>query len=259
MNYQYLIFSFLINCFSLVIPACSQSKYPDFETYIFQNKAGDILPYRLLSPENYDATKEYPLVIFFHGSGERGTDNEITLTHIAPLFLEANNRKNYPCFVLVPQCPKDIKWVDTDWGAASHTMPQNPSMPMELSIALIDYAIENYAIDTARIYTTGLSMGGFAVWDIIARKANKFAAAIPICGGGDEKTASIIKNIPIWAFHGALDKVVFPSRSRNMIKALKEEGGTPKYTEFPDVAHGSWVPAYKQEGLLEWLFSQKKK
>jgi predicted peptidase len=219
---------------------------------------GKTLPYRLLKPLNYDPKEKYPLVVFLHGAGERGDDNDKQLLHGVPEFLTAENRKDYPCFLIAPQCPEGKKWVDVDWSAESEVQPKGPSESMRLTLALIDQMQKEYSIDPKRIYVTGLSMGGFGAWDIIARKPDLFAAAVPICGGGDETTASKIAKIPIWAFHGAKDPAVNVSRTRRMIAALKKAGGEPKYTEYPDEGHASWVPAYKDAAMMKWLFAQKK-
>jgi predicted peptidase len=251
-------FFILISVLSLSMSVLAQSNdYPDFEKLVYKTEKGT-LPYRLLKPLNYDKNKKYPLVVFFHGAGERGTDNQIPLTHIAGLFLNESHRKNFPCFVVVPQCPVDVRWVEVDWGANMHTLPTNPSTPLQMTLELLGNLQSQYAIDEDRWYATGLSMGGYATWDIIARYPQKFAAAVPVCGGGDEKTALVIKNIPIWAFHGGLDKVVKTFRSQNMIKAIQQAGGTPKYTEYPNVGHDSWKPAYLEPQLLSWLFAQKR-
>lgn len=257
-----LYFTILL-CFFLLekcVPVLGQdTKFPEFERWVFDNEKGKIR-YRLLKPKNFEwgDGKEYPLVLFFHGAGERGDDNETPLTHIYELFTNEENREDYPCFVIVPQCPENIKWVDTDWGAEAHTMPEVPSVPMQLSFDVLQDALDNYPIDSDRIYVTGLSMGGFGTWDAISREPDLFAAAVPVCGGGDEKQAEKIKNLPIWTFHGALDTVVKTDRTRNMIQAIQNMGGNPKYTEYPDIAHGSWKPAYVDKELLPWLFLQKK-
>jgi predicted peptidase len=117
--------------------------------------------------------------------------------------------------------------------------------------------MKEYPVDPSRIYITGVSMGGFGTWDLLARLPGKFAAAIPICGGGDEQTALKIKHIPLWVFHGAKDDIVSPKQSRTMIKALQDAGGAPGYTEYPDIEHSSWVQAYREPHLLPWLFKQK--
>ncbi|GAB4408937.1 MAG: dienelactone hydrolase family protein [Microscillaceae bacterium] len=233
-------------------------KYPEFERHLFV-LGEDTLPYRLMRPLQAEAQKSYPLVLFLHGAGERGTENEIPLTHIAPLFTSSEARQKYPCFVLVPQCPKNRRWVEVDWGAERHDFPQEASWSMKLTLALLDSLKKELSVDKHRCYVTGLSMGGYGTWDILARQPDTFAAAAPICGGADEKTAPLIKHIPIWNFHGALDAVVKPSRSRNMIQALQAAGGQVRYTEYPDVQHGSWKPAYAEPEFLHWLFTQKKK
>lgn len=231
-----------------------------FEKKVFTESVHDSLLYNILLPKNYsdsiNSTKKYPLVIFLHGSGERGNDNEKQIIHIKNLFLNPINRKKYPAFVIAPQCPTEKRWLEKSWKLKTHTKPEKPSVSLATTIKLVDSLIKTFAIDTTRIYITGLSMGGFGTWDIIAHYPKKFAAAIPICGGGDEKTAKLLKDIPIWAFHGANDKVVSVNRSRNMINALQKAGGKPKYTEYPGVGHGSWVKAYKEKELLEWLFDQ---
>ena len=121
----------------------------------------------------------------------------------------------------------------------------------------LDQLIAKKPIDTRRIYLTGLSMGGYGTWDLIARQPERFAAAIPICGGGDPATAERIKHIPLWVFHGDADSAVKVSRSRDMVAALKQAGGEPKYTEYEGVGHDSWTRTYKSPEIYEWLFSQR--
>jgi len=253
----------------LVLLACSvhgvfaqtsvaTTAYPDFEKAVFSDTEG-ALPYRLLKPKNYTPTQKYPLVVFFHGAGERGEDNEIPLTHIAKLFLDEQNRKGFPCFVVVPQCPKGARWVEVDWGLDSHIQPKEISKNLGLAMKLLTEIEGNYSIDTACLYATGLSMGGYAVWDLITRMPDKFAAAVPVCGGGDEATAKNVKNLPVWAFHGAKDGVVKTKRTQNMIAAIEKAGGKPKYTEYPTTGHDSWKPAYAEPALLKWIFEQRKK
>lgn len=228
------------------------------EKRTYTDSDGKTLPYRLLKPDDYDAKKTYPLVIFLHGAGERGDDNEKQLVHGVPEFAKAENRQKYPCFLIAPQCPAKAKWVEVDWGAETHKQPEKPAEPMRLTLDLIGALQKEFSIDPRRIYVTGLSMGGYGTWDLVARKPELFAAAVPICGGGDEATAEKIAKLPIWVFHGAKDTAVKVSRSRNMIEALKKAGGNPKYTEYPDEAHASWVPAYRDAEMFKWLFAQKR-
>jgi predicted peptidase len=230
----------------------------DYEALVFKTDDGQTLSYRLLKPKDYDAKKKYPLVVFLHGAGERGSDNKAQLIHFVPIFVSPENREKYPCFVLVPQCPSGEKWSDVNWGASTHGQPEKASKSMALTIQLIGQLEKQYSIDAKRRYIGGLSMGGYGTWDAIVRYPEMFAAAVPICGGGDETKADAIAKLPIWVFHGAKDGAVKPERSRNMVAALKKAGGSPKYTEYPNEGHGSWVPASKEPELLPWLFAQKR-
>lgn len=222
---------------------------------------GKKLLYRLLKPKGYEAgTKEkYPLVIFFHGAGERGNDNTKQLVHGMKDFASDAIREKYPAFVVAPQCPEGERWVNVSWSDPRHDMPNEPAPSMKLSLALLEALQEEFSIDANRIYVTGLSMGGFGTWDAIQRHPELFAAAAPICGGGDAAQAKRIAKLPIWVFHGAEDTVVKPERSRAMVEALKAAGGEPKYTEYPKVGHDSWSATYSDPAFYEWLFAQKKK
>jgi poly(3-hydroxybutyrate) depolymerase len=228
-----------------------------FEKRTFTDPNKKTLPYCLLKPDNYDPKTKYPLVLFLHGAGERGYDNEKQLVHGVMEFAKDDVRKKYPCFVVAPQCPENQKWCDVDWGAAKHDMPKKPSESMRLTLELLTALQKEFSIDPNRLYVTGLSMGGYGTWDAISRHPDLFAAAVPVCGGGDEKLAEKIAKVPIWVFHGGKDETVMPARSRNMVEALKKAGGKPKYTEYPDIGHDSWVPAYKDTDMHAWLFAQK--
>lgn len=240
----------------LEIPSFAQ-KMDLFEKRYFAASI-DTLPYRLLKPVNPNALEKFPLVIFLHGAGERGTDNDVQIKHITELFLDQKNRSKYPCYVVAPQCPKGKWWADFTGSGANATLSKEPSDPMKMVIDLLEKITQEFPIDESRIYIAGLSMGGYGTWDLIARYPQKFAAAVPICGGGDVKTAAKIKHIPLWAFHGAKDEIVPPDQSRRMIKALQNEGALPGYTEYPDVAHNSWVYAFREPHLMPWLFKQKR-
>lgn len=229
----------------------------EFEALQYEDAKGARLLYRLLKPGDAAPPKKArPLVVFLHGAGERGSDNKAQIKHGKQMMLTAASK--YGAFVLAPQCPKDEKWVEVDWRAAEHKMPQKPSPSMRLLVELISRLQKEYRIDADRLYVMGLSMGGYGSWDMIQRYPQMFAAAVPICGGGDQTQARRIAKIPVWAFHGAKDNVVPVDRSRNMIQAIKAAGGKPKYTEYPDVNHFAWPPAFKDPEMLKWLFSQKR-
>ena len=211
-----------------------------------------------MKPQQVDRGRKYPLVLFFHGGGECGDDNTKQLIHGMADFANEANRCQYPGFVVAPQCPSGQQWVDTPWTLDAHSMPEKPAPAMRLSLDLIGSLRKEFPVDPARIYVTGLSMGGFGVWDAIQRQQHLFAAAAPICGGGDLAMAASIATIPIWAFHGEKDTVVKPRRSREMIEALKAAGGTPRYTEYLDVGHHAWTATYRDPRFYAWLFEQKK-
>jgi poly(3-hydroxybutyrate) depolymerase/lysophospholipase L1-like esterase len=230
----------------------------DFEERTFSSADGAKLPYRLLKPFNYDAQKKYPLVLFLHGAGERGADNKVQLKHGVPAFVKAEAREKYPCFIVAPQCPKDKRWVEMDWGGTGGTAPEDPGPTQPLVLGMLDALKGEFSIDEDRLYVTGLSMGGYGTWDLITRHPDKWAAAVPVCGGGDRAKASAAKPVPVWAFHGLADNVVLPVRSREMVAALKSAGGAAYLTEYPGVQHDSWTSAYSEPNLLPWLFAQQR-
>lgn len=229
-----------------------------FQARVYKSKKYSSLPFRLLVPVNYDRSKKYPVILFFHGADERGNDTKKHLHFGLNILADENRMKRYPCFIVAPQCPVDEKWVEVDWKASRHTMNINPAPPLAMSIELVKELQKEFSIDSGMIYVTGYSMGGFGAWEAIQRWPDFFAAAVPVCGGGDIAQAQRLVNIPIWAFHGALDNLVKVTRTRDMIKAIARAGGTPRYTEYATVSHPSWTYAFGDEALIEWLFKQKK-
>lgn len=237
--------------------ARSQESY---EARVFTNSDGQKLNYRLMVPQGYspNAETKYPLVLFLHGAGERGDDNSKQLVHAAKDFASVATRAKYPAFVVFPQCPDGKRWVEVEWTADSHELPSEESISLKLTRELLKSLQHEFRVDEKRMYATGLSMGGFGVWDLISRTPDLFAAAAPVCGGGDEHVADRLANLPIWTFHGDKDTVVKVQRSRNMIAAIEKAGGKPKYTEYPGVGHNSWTQTYADPKLMEWLFAQSR-
>jgi len=227
------------------------------ERCTFIGGSGARFPYRLLRPENMDRRQRYPLVLFLHGAGERGDDNDQQLIHGVPEFARPERRRQYPCILVAPQCPAGHRWVETDWGAAAHTMPARPSVPLQLLLELLAHLPTQLPIDSKRVYVTGMSMGGFGAWELLARQPQGFAAAVLICAGADLATAPAIASVPQWVFHGARDDAVPVSRSRQMVAALRQAGGRPRFTEYPEVGHDSWNAAYGDPEMFAWLFAQK--
>lgn len=217
----------------------------------------DSLLFRLSLPKDYDSSKSFPLLLFFHGAGERGDDNVSQMNSISD-FIESDLFQKQSSFVILPQCPAGEKWVDADWTQLKSTFKDVPEKSMSLTIKLLNRILDNYKVDTNRLYVMGLSMGGFGTWDIITRMPDKFAAAVPICGGGDEEQAFKLSNIPIWAFHGSKDKLVNVSRSRNIISKVKTLNRDVIYTEYENVGHNAWSYAFKDSKLINWIYSKSK-
>jgi predicted esterase len=226
----------------------------------YKDKSGNRLPYNLMQPwkQTLDGTQKYPLVVFLHGSGERGATNHDHMKNGVHAFCEKNMREKHPCYLLVPQCPENDDWggVGDDWKPV---FKETSTISQQLLIELIDKMLrENPNIDPKRVYITGLSMGGYGTFDLLARRPDLFAAGMPLCGAGDTRYVDRYKNTPLWVFHGALDDAVFPIESRKMVAALKAVGSKVKYTEYSTLYHSIWDATYYNEAVLEWLFAQKK-
>jgi predicted peptidase len=220
---------------------------------------GDTLNYRLLTPD-YNTIRKYPLVIFLHGSGERGNDNEAQLKWGVMNFATDQAMVMHPAIVIAPQCPEKQSWSNfsRDQNPDKMRLLDAPAKPMELLIQLVQKLTRELPVDKNRIYITGLSMGGFGTFDALARFPDLFAAAVPVCGGGDITTAGRIKNIPIWIFHGSEDASVNPQYSLSMTDALTRAGAHPGFTQYPETGHFSWLAAYSDPLMMEWLFRQHK-
>jgi predicted peptidase len=249
-----LLFASLFIFFSMD-QVIAQSERFSFNKFI--SDKGDTLNYRFLFPDN-SPLRKYPLVIFLHGSGERGNDNESQLKWGALNFATDHVMSAHPSFVIAPQCPKNMVWANFKDKKHDMRLLPTPSKPMELVMLLIQDLLKKYPIDTNRIYITGLSLGGFGTFDAIQRHPHVFAAAVPVCGGGDTSRAASISHIPIWLFHGSEDPTVDPKFSTDMVSALTKAGGNPGLTLYPGVGHFSWVEAYSDPLMMEWLFKQHK-
>jgi len=224
----------------------------------------DTLPCRILTPQDFASGKKYPLVVFLHGAGERGNDNEAQLTWGADLFLDSANRANFPAIVVFPQCPKNQRWSDytkkiTDEKADLPVWTEGEmTRPLQLVSAFIDTLLKSGTIDKKRVYLGGLSMGGYGSFELLWRKPNIFAAAIPICGGGNPAMITGYRNdLPLWIFHGDKDNVIPVANSRMIHNLLKEKNKKIKYTEYPGVGHDSWKNAFLEKELMPWLFAQQ--
>jgi predicted peptidase len=222
--------------------------------------AGITLPYRLYVPRDYLQSKRYPLLTVLHGSGERGADNERQLVNGVLAFCEPRLQKAHPTFVIYPQCPDPARWVESDWKAGRYEMDQVPaSAPLRAVVELIAAVGKEFSIDPAALLLAGLSMGGYGTWDLLGRHPGLFAAAMPICGGGDPAKAPLMKDVAVWAFHGGADEVVPVTGSRLMVNALRKAGGRVRYTEYPGVGHRAWERALVDRRAITWLLAQRRR
>lgn len=248
--------------FATAVATCAGAvEVSDFQARSHKLSASKNMVYRLFIPKNYQPSTRYPLVLSLHGAGERGNDNAAQLKHdVSKMWADDSIQTKHPGFVLAPQCPANDKWVDVDWALGPYDQSKVPiSDEMQGVIAILDSLAREFSLDPDRIYVTGISMGGYGAFDIVTRYPNRFAAAYPICGAGDPRKAPAIAALPLWAVHAADDPTVPVAGSRDMINAMKQAGGQPKYTEYPvsqRIGHGAWTPAAKEPGLVAWLYSQ---
>ena len=228
-----------------VAPMAHADTKTGFVNKTFTNADGTESPYVVYVPPGYDESKPLPVILFLHGSGESkgGSTPPIEQGLMNGHFQK--QAKKFPAIVVIPQSEKRT------WGASSDDGKR--------AVAMLDATIKEYKLDEKRIYLTGLSMGGYGTWSLAAAHPEKWAAIVPICGGGNVKDAEKIKDIPCWCIHGDKDGAVNVSKSREMIEALKAAGSTPRYTELAWVGHNSWDAGYSIPELYSWLFAQKKK
>lgn len=248
---------------SLTSELYAQNK-SEFHKATFVQKE-DTLLYRILYPKAFDTAKKYPLVLFMHGAGERGSDNEKQLVHGSKLFLADSNREDFPAIVIFPQCPKDEYWAKADIvrSPSGNTFDFNyggtPNKSLGLVMELIKSYQQNHFINKEQIYVGGLSMGAMGTFELLSRMPETFAAAIAICGAGNPYTVgNYAQKTNLWVFHGGKDDVVIPSYSEAMVAALKAAGADVKFTLFPEANHNSWDPTFDEPDLLNWLFSNTK-
>ena len=218
--------------------------------FTFEKTTKTDLQYLLFLPKGYEATgeKKWPLMLFLHGSGERGTDVWKVATHGPPNCVKSN--PDFPFIAVSPQCPAGQIWSN------------------EPLLALLDDIIRNYAVDTHRVYLTGLSMGGYGTWGLGMAHPERFAAIAPICGGGEFITPLLLsrdqqkafQSLGIWAFHGAKDPVVPVAESERMVEMVKHLGlKDVKLTIYPEAQHNCWTETYNNPELYKWFLAHERK
>jgi predicted peptidase len=230
-------------------------------------ESADSLPYRLLLPDGFHKDSAYPLVLFLHGSGERGNDNEKQLQKGGQLFLKTDIRRKYPAIVVFPQCPQPFTWANEkesidSLGKKKHEFPLDnaPSPAMQMTIKLVQQLMADYRIKHQQVYVMGLSMGGMGTFDIVRRMPKTFAAAIAIGGGANPEIAKDIRHTAFWIIQGSSDEEVSPALSETMVQAIQSfyDAAEMQYTVYPKTGHNTWDMAFADPELLPWLFSQRK-
>ncbi len=248
---------------SCLINVSAQDSYKEYEQKVYVSSQGDSLQYCLLRPEVEKPGEKYPLVLFLHGAGERGNDNRKQLKHGGQMWLNPVNRKKYPAFILLPQCPAENYWgyEMRPNSLEPFGMPDNPELTTTIRTlkSLLDTFLDMPQVDKLRVYIMGLSMGGMATYDMVIRYPEIFAAAVPICGTVNPvRIGKELREIKFRIFHGDTDSVVTPEGSREAYKALKAIDASVEYIEFVGCDHNSWNPAFNYPDFMNWLFNQKK-
>lgn len=245
---RYVLYIFISLLLCNVTVAQDKSIY---EKHIYVNKTSDTLRYRLLCPNDFNSSEKYPLVIFLHGISGRGYDNEQQLQYCWDVFIRDSIKVNYPAFVVFPQVPGNDAWYSRG--------KEGVRKPLVLVNELVDDFICNGSIDERRLYVIGISNGGYGVFQMLEYWPDKYAAAIPICGGANIWfTERYANSTSVWIFHGENDKSVLPDSSREVYQVLKKYGADVRYTEYPGVGHDSWTPTFKEPEIFKWLFSKSK-
>ncbi|UII21986.1 prolyl oligopeptidase family serine peptidase [Fulvivirga ligni] len=238
-----------------------------FDQYLAKtyHSEDDSLNYRILYPENFDENKEYPLVLFLHGAGERGDHNQKQLFHGGQLFIDYQDE--FPAIVVFPQCPTGGYWsnvnIKSENGKRTFHFDDEgnepPTKSLSLVMELLDSMVSLKFTNQQRVYVAGLSMGGMGTFELVSRKPDTFAAAIAICGGDNPVSAkSYAGKVPFWIFHGRKDDIVPPENSEIMAEAIEQAGGEVKLTIYPEANHNSWDSAFAEPEFLPWLFSKQR-
>ena len=230
-----------------------------FDAEEYTARDGTALPYRIYIPSNYDPKNQTtPLIVFLHGAGERGTDNQRQFKQFLPEAFSQSMSPYAEAIIIAPQCPSDQQWVDTPWADGNYSVDQiAESNELGAVVELISEVENKYKPDADRYYAIGLSMGGFATWDLIMRHTELFAAAMPICGGADPTKAEKLKELPIWTFHGTEDKTVPYAGTKAMCDAIKLTGSEVfEFTSMTNYDHGIWSNIGSNTRYGKWLLKQ---
>lgn len=246
----------VVSALLVVAPAAVQAQdvVDGFVARSFKGSDGVSMPYRVFIPDDEARKKPLPLVVYLHGGGGAGADNLKQISGGNTLgthtWTTPEAQRKHPAYVLAPQLPQGEQWAHP----ASEALSPHADVVRQMIAALT----REFSLDADRIYLTGQSLGGQGTWDIISKRVDLFAAAVPLCGNGNASRVAAARRMPIWVFHGAQDPVVPVTGSRQLVAALRAAGSPVKYTEYPDVGHNVWTRAYVDPALADWLFSQRR-
>jgi len=235
-----------------------QSQVPAVDGFLARScysPTGETMQYRLYVPPGYHPEKIYPLVLWLHNALGRGDDNlaQISGTNVlgTHIWTTPENQAKFSAFVLAPQVSETKAW------ARPHA--QAPPISIRLALEILDRVEKEYSIDRDRVYVAGQSMGGEGVWATLAAAPGRFAAGVALCGFGFDDMIPRVAKTPVWIFQGDADEIVPVERARLWVAALRNAGGSPKYTEIPGWGHNVWEKAFTDPGVVAWLMSQRLK
>ena len=255
-----LAMSFVFTC-AVSVNAASVDLQNDFAFKTFESKAnaGYSLNYRIYVPKNYDSSKSYPVLMFLHGAGERGSDNTAHVNGTVKNLFDTRYELFSQTIVICPQCPSGEQWVDYPWSKGNYSVDKVPeSKALSTAFEILQSVMAEYSCDSDRVYAMGLSMGGYGTWDLLVRHGDTFAAAVPICGGGDPSKAEQLKNIPIWTYHGTADPTVSFNNTKEMYESITAAGGSKiTFNAVEGAGHNVWTDATTNGALLDWLMASK--
>lgn len=234
--------------------AAQQSGADRFEARMYRAANGKEMPYRLFIPKSYDKQQKYPAVIWLHGIDAVGNDNRKQISDYnyagSNVWTYPNNQEKYPSFVIAPQLPQGAVWATP--------LTRSPTEELLRVVDILRVVQREYSIDENRIYLVGQSLGGFGTWSLLGARPELFAAAVPVCGGGNVTKAKEIAKVPIWAYHAVDDPIVLVFESKAMVTAVQKAGGNIKYIEYKGGLHNAWDRAFHDPEMIEWLFSQSR-
>ena len=239
---------------SMIVAMIAQLPAAPFAPRMFAG-GGRLMPYRLFIPKAPARQGKLPLIVWLHGASGVGTDNNSQISSGgneigSRLWIRPDIQDKHPAFVAAPQSPPDQMWGEI----SSNKLTAYG----QLVIDLIDSLAREFPIDRDRVYLLGQSRGGIGVWDLVTKRPDVFAAAVPVCAIGDPKKIVAARDVKVWVFHGFKDIGMPVENAREMVVALKSAGGVVKYTEYPDLSHDIWTRAFAEPDLPEWLFTQRR-